>query len=190
MYPAKALRPLILVSTYLVKTMLHLSSKKGALPPKNTTIRRIINILYCVLLAIILSNRVIAEDAASPVTVSGNDNVVSVGQIGGITARVVTIYQDALNPEFLILSRQDIVNKDGAITVILDGEVKSSITPGLLIIQIETNNLINAHIASAPVNGISHTFLRNVSLFKDRVLCRDTISARRVFYSYYRATKF
>jgi hypothetical protein len=99
--------------------------------------------------------------SASQVTITGGDNVVSVGQIGGITARVVTI-NPPVQPEFRILDKKDVTNPDGSHTVTITGDVASPITPGLLSIQIQANGMRNADIVAAPVGGVSTTQKRNV----------------------------
>jgi hypothetical protein len=100
---------------------------------------------------------------ASPpqVTISGGDNVVSVGQIGGITARVVTI-NPPLQPELRILGKSEIVNADGSHTVTIRTEVASPITPGLLALQIDADGIKMVSIAPPPINGVSMMQLRNV----------------------------
>jgi hypothetical protein len=102
----------------------------------------------------------VAQDSPA-VNVTGNDNVVSVGQIGGITARTVTIVEQALRPEFRILQRQDSDMPDGSHVVALLGDVKSPITPGLLVIEIQASNLRNVTILPPPTGGVSTMSLRN-----------------------------
>lgn len=98
-----------------------------------------------------------------PVNITGGDNVVSVGQIGGITAREVTVINPPTVPELRILSREDINNPDGSHTVILRTQVASPITPGLLIIQIQADGMIkDVHILPPAVGGVSTINLRNV----------------------------
>jgi hypothetical protein len=95
------------------------------------------------------------------ITISGGDNVVSVGQIGGITARVVTI-NPPLQPELRILGKSEIVNPDGSHTVTIRTEVASPITPGLLAVQIDADGIQRVSIAPPAINGVSMMQLRNV----------------------------
>jgi hypothetical protein len=53
----------------------------------------------------------------SPVNITGDDNVVSIGQIGGITAR--TVINQAVKPELRIVSRQGVDNPDGSHTEVI-----------------------------------------------------------------------
>jgi hypothetical protein len=103
-----------------------------------------------------------AQESSSPVNVTGNDNVVSVGQIGGITARTVTVIEQALRPEFRILAREDKDLPDGSHQVSLRGDVVSPITPGLLALQIQAADLKNVQIMPPPVGGVSSMTMRNV----------------------------
>jgi hypothetical protein len=96
------------------------------------------------------------------VSISGGDNVVSIGQMGGITARVVTI-NPPLNPELRILGKTETDNPDGSHTVTLKTEVASPITPGLLVIKIDAVGIRNVSVTPAPVNGVSTIEMRNVS---------------------------
>ena len=100
--------------------------------------------------------------AAPQVTITGGDNVVSVGQVGGITAREVTINNPATRPEFRVLGRKDVTNSDGTHTVSIIGAVASPIAPGLLSLQIHASGMRDANVMAAPVGGISMTNLRNV----------------------------
>lgn len=102
-----------------------------------------------------------SPNAATPITINGGDNVVSVGQIGGITARIVNITPPD-RPEFRILSKSEEVNQDGSRSIKLEGEVVSPITPGLLELKISGAELLGVRVTSAPVNGVSTTNLRNV----------------------------
>jgi hypothetical protein len=95
------------------------------------------------------------------VTISGGDNVVSFGQIGGITARVVTI-NPSRRPELRILGKSEMVNSDGSHAVTIRTEVASPITPGLLAVRINADGLERVSIAPPPVNGVSMMQLRNV----------------------------
>jgi hypothetical protein len=94
-------------------------------------------------------------------TINGGDNVVSIGQIGGITARVVTI-NPPLQPELRILGKSEMVNPDGSHTVTIRTEVASPITPGLLAVRINADGLHRVSIAPPPINGVSMMQLRNV----------------------------
>jgi hypothetical protein len=102
-----------------------------------------------------------AGNSQPGVTISGGDNVVSVGQIGGITARVVTI-NPPLQPELRILGKSEMVNPDGSHTVTIRTEVASPITPGLLSVQIDADGIQRVSIAPSPINGVSMMQLRNV----------------------------
>jgi hypothetical protein len=95
------------------------------------------------------------------VNISGGENVVSVGQIGGITARVVTI-NPPLQPELRILGKAEVANPDGSHTVAIKTEVASPITPGLLIVQIDAVGIQRVNIVPQAINGVSTIQLRNV----------------------------
>ncbi len=97
-----------------------------------------------------------------PVTVTGGDNVVSVGQIGGVTAREVTINNLPIKPEFRILERNDVENPDGTHTVTITGTVASPIAPGLLFLQIQAAGMQDAKVMAAPVGRLSTANVRNV----------------------------
>jgi hypothetical protein len=99
---------------------------------------------------------------APGVTITGGDNVVSVGQIGGITARVVNI-NPPMNPELRILGKSEKDNTDGSHTAYIQTEVSSPITPGLLSVQIDAEGILNVSIAPPPTNGFSAIEMRNVS---------------------------
>jgi hypothetical protein len=96
------------------------------------------------------------------ITISGGDNVVSVGQIGGITARVVTI-NPPMKPELRIIGRTETDNQDGSHTVTIKTEVASPITPGLLIVQIRARGIRRVMIVPPSISGFSSIQLRNVS---------------------------
>lgn len=96
-----------------------------------------------------------------PVNISGGDNVVSIGQIGGITARVVTI-NPPIQPELRILGKTEIDNPDGSHTVTIRTEVASPITPGLLALQIDADGIQRVNIVPPAINGVSMMQLRNV----------------------------
>jgi hypothetical protein len=95
------------------------------------------------------------------INITGGDNVVSIGQIGGVTARSVTI-NPPLRPELRILERTELIGSDGAHIVTLKAEVASPITPGLLTIQIESEGIRHVTIAPPPINGVSSLQMRNV----------------------------
>jgi len=101
-----------------------------------------------------------ANDSPPPVTITGGDNVVSIGQIGGITARTVTINPPNV-PELQILSRDETDNPDGSHTVHIKTQVVSPITPGLLLIKISAHQILNVSIMSPPVDGASTMMMRN-----------------------------
>jgi hypothetical protein len=96
-----------------------------------------------------------------PVTISGGDNVVSIGQIGGITARTVTI-NPPMNPELRIIGKTDVDNPDGSRTITVETEVASPITPGLMIIQVGAAGLQQVSIAPPPTNGVAMIQMRNI----------------------------
>ena len=103
-----------------------------------------------------------SPNSATPgVTITGGDNVFSVGQIGGITARVVNI-NPPINPELRMLSKTEIDNADGSHTTTIQTQVSSPITPGLLMIKIEAQEILNVSIAPPPTNGFSSIVMRNV----------------------------
>ncbi len=95
------------------------------------------------------------------VTISGGENVVSIGQIGGITARVVTI-NPPMNPELRITGKTQTDNPDGSSTVLIDAEVASPITPGLMILDIDAAGIQHVGIAPPPTDGFSVIEMRNV----------------------------
>jgi len=95
------------------------------------------------------------------VVISGGDNVVSFGQIGGITARVVTI-NPPTNPELRILGRTETDNPDGSRMVTIKTEIASPITPGLMVVQIGAQGLKDVRIMPPIVGGGSTMILRNV----------------------------
>jgi hypothetical protein len=95
------------------------------------------------------------------VSISGGDNVVSIGQIRGITAKIVTI-NPPLKPELRIIEKSEINNSDGTHTVTIKTEVSSPITPGLLAIQIDAVGICNVRIVPPPTDGFSAIQLRNV----------------------------
>jgi hypothetical protein len=98
--------------------------------------------------------------SSAPITITGGDNVVSVGQIGGITARTVTI-NPPMHPEFRILEKKESNNPDGSHTVDIIGDVASPITPGLLVLQVTAQGLRSVSVMPAPVGGMSGGTLRN-----------------------------
>jgi hypothetical protein len=100
-------------------------------------------------------------DTQPQVIISGGDNVVSIGQIGGITAKIVTI-NEPLKPELRIIEKSEINNPDGTHTVTIKTEVASPITPGLLAVQIDAVGIRNVRIVPPPTDGFSAIQLRNV----------------------------
>ena len=108
---------------------------------------------------------VLGPSKDSQVTITGGDNVVSVGQIGGITARTVTVINPPVTPEMRILGRQDVDNPDGSHTSVIKTQVAAPFTPGLLIIQIQADGLKDVRILPPPVGGVSSINLRNVRRF-------------------------
>jgi len=106
----------------------------------------------------------IADTGTLPhVNITGGDNVVSIGQIGGITAKVVTI-NPPIQPELRILGRSETANPDGSHTVTIKTEVASPITPGLLVLQIDAVGIRHVSVIPPPTNGLSAIELRNVQL--------------------------
>lgn len=97
----------------------------------------------------------------SPVTITGGDNVVSIGQINGITARTVTI-NPPLAPELRILGREDSDAPDGTHTAVIRTEVVSPISPGLLVLQIHADGIKNVSVMPPPSGGVSMMSMRNV----------------------------
>jgi hypothetical protein len=95
------------------------------------------------------------------VSISGGDNVVSIGQIGGITAKTVTI-NPPLKPELRIIEKSEINNSDGTHTVTIKTEVASPITPGLLAVKIDAVGICNVRIVPPSTDGFSAIQLRNV----------------------------
>jgi len=96
--------------------------------------------------------------AKPQVDISGGDNVVSIGQIGGITARVVNINPPA-HPELRILGKTETDNPDGSHTVTIKTEVASPTTPGLLSLQINSAGIQSVNIITP--NGVSMVNLQN-----------------------------
>jgi hypothetical protein len=96
-----------------------------------------------------------------PVTITGGDNVVSIGQIGGITARTVTV-NPPLKPELRILGREDSDAPDGTHTAVIRTEVVSPISPGLLVLQIQAQDIKNVSVMPPPTGGVSTMNMRNV----------------------------
>jgi hypothetical protein len=95
------------------------------------------------------------------VNITGGDNVVSIGQINGITARVVDI-NPPITPELRIIGTTETDNSNGTHTVNIETEVVVPFAPlGLLAIQVNANGLQNAMIAPPAVGGISSMQLRN-----------------------------
>jgi len=104
----------------------------------------------------------VKDNQTPPVMINGGDNVVSIGQIGGITAKVVNINPPPPAPELQVLSRIDAVNPDGSYTTNISTQVASPITPGLLVINIAADGLLGVSITPPPVDGVSAMSLRNV----------------------------
>jgi len=98
---------------------------------------------------------------SSPVTITGGDNVVSIGQIGGITARVVTV-NPPLTPELRIFGREDGDAPDGTHTTILRTKVVSPIAPGLMVLQVRAQGIKNVSVLPPPVDGVAGINMRNV----------------------------
>src|SRR5262245_25897352 len=94
------------------------------------------------------------------VNITGGDNVVSIGQISGITARVVNL-NPPITPELRIIGTTETDNSDGTHTVNIETEAVTPFGAGLLAIQVNANGLQNAMIAPPAVGGISSIQLRN-----------------------------
>jgi hypothetical protein len=95
------------------------------------------------------------------VNITGGDNVVSIGQISGITARVVNI-NPPITPELRIFGTTEIDNSNGTHTVNIETEVVAPFAPPeLLAIQVNANGLQNAMITPPAVGEISSIQLRN-----------------------------
>jgi hypothetical protein len=101
------------------------------------------------------------NNAQPQAIITGGDNVVSIGQIGGITARTVTI-NPPMRPELRIIGKTETDNVDGTHTVVIRTEVVSPITPGLLAIQIAAEEIQNVSIVAPPRDGVSVMQMRNV----------------------------
>jgi hypothetical protein len=98
-----------------------------------------------------------AKDA---VNITGNNNVVSLGQTGGITAG--TYINQALQPALKLVDQHDTINADGTHTTTFEIEVVSQLTPAFLAIDVAAQGIIGAQIMSPPVGGTSAMTLRNV----------------------------
>jgi hypothetical protein len=97
----------------------------------------------------------------STVTIIGGDNVVSFGQISGITAKTVTI-NVPFKPELRILDRHETDAPDGTHTVVIGTEVVSPISPGLLMLQLQAQGIKNVSVMPPPTGGVSTMNMRNV----------------------------
>ncbi len=95
-----------------------------------------------------------------PVHVIGNNNVVSVGQTGGVTAG--TYINQVPQPELRLIDQKDEINSNGTHTTTFTVEVASQITPAFLAIDIAAQGIISANIMPPPVGGVSTMMLRNV----------------------------
>jgi hypothetical protein len=103
------------------------------------------------------------NDAATgkePVNISGNNNVVSFGQTGGVTAG--TYINQAPQPALKLLGQRDTINADGTHTTTFEIEVVSQLTPAFLAIDIAAQGILGAQIMPPPVGGVSTMALRNV----------------------------
>jgi hypothetical protein len=95
-----------------------------------------------------------------PVSVSGNNNVVSIGQTGGVTAG--TYINQVPQPELKLIEQKDVVNPDGTHTTTFTVDVVSQLTPAYLAIEIEAQGILSAGIMPPPTGGVAMMQLRNV----------------------------
>ncbi len=109
---------------------------------------------------LISSSRTAPAGSGPTITGSGT-TVVSVGQTGGVTAG--TYVNQAIMPEFHILSKSDSQNQDGSTTTAINTEVVAPVTPGNLHINIGASGLEDVQIMPPPQNGVSSMEMRNVA---------------------------
>jgi rRNA processing protein Gar1 len=86
-----------------------------------------------------------------PVTINGNDNVVSFGQSGGITAGT---YIDQAKAELKLLGQKDQDNPDGSHTAVFAVGIEAPFTPGKLSIEVHADGLVGVSILPPAVGGI------------------------------------
>jgi hypothetical protein len=98
-----------------------------------------------------------AKDA---VNITGNNNVVSLGQTGDITAG--TYINQAPQPALKLVDQRDTINADGTHTTTFEIEVVSQLTPAFLAIDVSAQGIVGAQITPPPVGGVSTMMLRNV----------------------------
>lgn len=103
-----------------------------------------------------------SEKSASKIEVNGGENVISIGQIGGITAKNVLINSSTPEPKLQIKSRNEIINNDGSFSVNIDAMVISKLTPGLMKINISAFNIIDVRIMTPSIDGVSTIVMHNV----------------------------
>jgi hypothetical protein len=84
------------------------------------------------------------DKADGPVTITGSDNIISVGQSGGVTAR--TYVNNAPNPELKIESDNDTSNPDGTHTRVVRLRVVSPYAPGQLLLRAEAIGITSGDI--------------------------------------------
>lgn len=99
------------------------------------------------------------DEKIPPVNITGNENVVSIGQQGGITAK--TVINQAVAPSLHVLGQQESNGADGSHTVVLTTEVRAPFTPGLLAIQVVASGLRSVGIVPPAIGGVSTIMLRN-----------------------------
>lgn len=101
-----------------------------------------------------------ASPPKEPVNIAGNNNVVSVGQKGGVTAGVYV--NQVHQPTLKLLDQHDAINADGSHTTTFEVEVVSQVTPAFLAVDIAAEDIIEIIIRPPSVGGISIMSLKNV----------------------------
>jgi len=94
-----------------------------------------------------------------PVSVTSNNNIVSVGP-GGV--HIGTYVNQAPQPQLKLIDQKDIVEPDGSHTTTFTVEVVSQLTPSFLAIDIAAQGIKNVRIMPPPIGGVSAMMLRNV----------------------------
>lgn len=111
-----------------------------------------------------IAKKLMAGDRDEPhlpdVKVGGANNVVSVGQAGGVTAG--TYVNQAVQPELRLLEQRDVVNSDGSHTTTFVVEVVAQVTPGVVVFDITADGILNVSIMPPPKGGVASINRSNV----------------------------
>jgi hypothetical protein len=99
-----------------------------------------------------------ASDAG--VSITGSNNVVSVGQTGGVTAG--TYINQVPQPKLELIDQRDNINPDGTHTTTFTVEVVSELTPSFLAIDISAQGILGTQIMPPSQGGVAMMSLRNV----------------------------